>query len=111
MPVDINLPPVVGDPVGMRMLATELRGDATSLAMVAADVASTVDALEFYGPAADRIDASVHTSSRNGGRLAERLLAVATLLDRAAGDVEVQQRERERKLEQLRREAAQTVTR
>jgi hypothetical protein len=93
----------------MRVLASALRADATSLAAVAVGVASTVGSLEFYGPAADRIDVRVQTSSRNGMRVAERLLAVATLLDRAAADVEVQQRERERKLEQLRRESAPAV--
>jgi len=106
MPVEISLPPVVGDPAGMRALAAGLRSDATSIAVVAADVASTIDGLEFYGPAAERIDARVRTSSRDAGRLAERLLATAALLDRAASDVEAQQRERERKLEQMRREAA-----
>jgi hypothetical protein len=106
MPVEVSLPPVVGDPAGMRTLAAGLRSDATSIAVVAADVASTIDGLEFYGPAAERIDARVRTSSRDAGRLAERLLATAALLDRAASDVEAQQRERERKLEQMRREAA-----
>jgi hypothetical protein len=36
----------------------------------------------------------------------ERLLATAALLDRAAAEVEEQQRARERKLEELRRELA-----
>ena len=102
MPVDISLPPVVGDPAGMRALAAALRGDAAMIAVVSADAASTVDGLEFYGPAADRIDATVQRAARDGGRLAERLLSLAGLLDRAAADVEAQQRERERQLERLR---------
>jgi hypothetical protein len=106
VPVDISLPPVVGDPAGMRALAAGLRGDAASLAVVAADVASTMEATEFYGPAADRLDARVEGSSRRAGALAERLLSTAALLDRAAAEVEELQRARERKLEQLRRELA-----
>lgn len=105
-PVDISLPPVVGDPAGMRALAAALRGDATSTAIVASEVAARMDATEFVGPAAVRITADVEASSRRCGRLAERLLAVASLLERSASDVVVQQRERERKLEELRRETA-----
>jgi hypothetical protein len=106
LPVEISLPPVIGDPAGMRALAAGLRIDAAAIALVAAEAASTVDALAFYGPAADRIDARVATSSRAAGQLAERLMATATLLDRAAAQVEEEQRERERTLERLRRELA-----
>jgi hypothetical protein len=109
LPVDISLPPVVGDPAGMRALAAALRSDAAMVAVVAADASATVDGLEFFGPAADRIAASVRSSSRQGGELAEQLMATAALLERAAADVEAQQRARERELERLQRELAPRV--
>ncbi len=65
-----------------------------------------MDGLAFYGPAADRIDATLTSRTRSAGRLADRLLSVASLLDRSASEVEQAQRERERKLEELRRELA-----
>lgn len=105
-PVDISLPPVVGDPAGMRALAAALRGDATSTAIVASQVAARMDATEFIGPAADRLKGDVESSSRRCGRLAERLLAVSGLLERGASEVEAEQQARERKLEELRRETA-----
>ena len=104
MPVDISLPPVIGDPAGMRALAATLRTDAESVAVVSADAAATVDGLEFYGPAADRLGNRVRATTRSAGRIAEHLLATAALLERSAGDVEAQQRERERQLERLRAE-------
>jgi hypothetical protein len=106
VPVDISLPPVVGDPAGMRALAAALRSDAAMVAVVAADAAAAVDGLEFYGPAADRIDSGVRSSSRQVGGLADQLMSTAALLERAASDVEAQQRAREQELERLRRELA-----
>lgn len=104
-PVEISLPPVVGDPAGMRALAAGLRGDAGSTAIVASQLAARIDATEFVGPAAVRIRAQVESSSRRCGRLAERLLALASLLERSASQVEAEQRQRERTLERLRRES------
>jgi hypothetical protein len=109
MPIPIDLPAVVGDPAGMRALASSLRTNAEGIAVVAAQAAATVDGLEFFGPAADRLDGEIRTSSRNAGDLADQLLATAGLLDRSAADVEAQQRARERKLEELRRELAPKV--
>lgn len=106
MPFDISLPPVVGDPAGMRALAGALRSDAAMVAIVSADASATVDGLEFYGPAADRLEAAVRSSSRQGGDVAEQLMSTAALLDRAAADVEAQQRAREQELERLRLELA-----
>lgn len=106
MPVDISLPLVVGDPAGMRVLAAALRSDATLVGAVGAEEAAMVSGLEFYGPAAERIDTSVRSSSKQAGRLAEQLLSAAGLLERAATDVEGQQRARERELERLRHELA-----
>jgi hypothetical protein len=87
MPVDISLPPVPGDPAGMRALAAVLRSDAAALATIAAETAATLDGLEFFGPAAELADA-------------------AAVLERSAGDVGPEQAARERELEQLRRELA-----
>jgi hypothetical protein len=106
VPVDISLPPIVGDPAGMRMLAAALRSDATLVGAVAKETSATVEGLEFYGPAAERIDAAVRSSSKQAVTFAEQLLATAGLLERAATDVEAQQRARERELERLRRELA-----
>src|ERR1044071_238056 len=104
--LDITLPPVVGDPAGMRALASALRNDAQSVGFVAASAAGTVDSLEFYGPAADRIKTGMGLRARSAGTLVDRLVALAALLDRAATEVEAAQRARERKLEELRRELA-----
>ena len=111
MPVDIYLPPVVGDPAGMRALAAALRSDAAMVALVGADASAAVDGLEFYGPAADRIDAAVRSSSRQSGDLAEQLMSTAALLERAAAEVEAQQLARERELERLRSELAPKAVR
>lgn len=104
MPVEITLPPVVGDPAGMRALAAALRSDAGMVAVVAADAAAAMDGLEFYGPAADRIGKAVHSESRQAGSFAEQLLSTAALLERAASDVEAQQRARDAEVAKLRRE-------
>lgn len=106
MPVDVSLPEVPGDPAGMRALASALRADATAIAVLSAELGTRVDAAEFYGPAADRIEGRVHASERRFVAFAERLLALARLLDVSAAQVEVAQRERERKLAELRRELA-----
>jgi hypothetical protein len=109
MPIDIDLPPVPGDPAGMRALAAALRNDAASTGLVAVDVARRFDGLEFYGPAADRIAADVASSSRACGDVADQLLVTAALLERSASEVEAAQRLRERKLEELRRMAVGAV--
>lgn len=104
VPVDISLPPVIGDPAGMRALAAALRSDAAAVAVVAAEVASTIDQLEFYGPAATRIDDRVGLTAKAAGRFADELTTTAALLERSATQVEMEQRERERQLERLRSE-------
>jgi hypothetical protein len=104
--VQIDLPPVVGDPAGIRALAAALRSDASLIGVVAVEAASTVDGLEFFGPAADRIDGQVHSSVRQASGFVDQLLATAGLLERSATEVEAQQRARERELERLRGELA-----
>ena len=105
-PVEIDLPLVVGDPAGMRALAAALRNDAAGVGVVAATAASTVDGLEFYGPAATRLDGRVRSAGRAAGLVAEELISAANVLERAATRVEAEQRARARKLEELRRELA-----
>jgi uncharacterized protein YukE len=106
---DVSLPPIPGDPAGMRALAAALRADATRLAALAAGLLTRVQALEFYGPAADRFDQRMEESSRRVVGLAERLLALAALLESSATEVEAAQRARELKLAEMRREAAQAA--
>jgi hypothetical protein len=108
-PVLIELPPVPGDPAGMRALAAALRADASGLAETAAAVLARVESLEFYGPAADRIQGRVGVSCKTCAQVAERLLLVAAALERGASDVEEAQRARLRRLEELRREAARSA--
>lgn len=104
MPVDISLPEIPGDPAGMRALAAALRADATAVAVLSSELGTRVHAAEFYGPAADQVEARIDASGRRCMALVERLLEVARLLDVSAAQVEAAQRERERKLAELRRE-------
>ena len=97
MPVSFTLPTlpeIPGDPAGMRALAASLRTDATPIAVVATSLKAPLDAVEVVGPAADRCV-----------RLAERLADTAALLERSASEVEAAQRERERRLAEMREEA------
>jgi hypothetical protein len=105
MPGDVLLAPVLGDPEGMRLLAAALRNDAATLALVAEGAASTLDGLEFFGPAATRIDDRVAGDTRVAGRIAAELADTAAVLERSASEVEAQQIARERQLERLRQEA------
>jgi hypothetical protein len=106
MPVDVWLPEVPGDPAGMRALASQLRSDAVLAAVLSSGLAARVESAEFYGPAADRMEARMQASERRSKQVADRLLELARVLDVAAAEVEAAQRERERKLAELRRELA-----
>jgi hypothetical protein len=106
MPVDVSLPPVPGDPAGMRALAAALRSDASALASVAAETAATLDGLEFFGPAATQIDGRVAGDTRTAEQVAIELVDAAGVLERSASDVEAAQAARVRELERLRRELA-----
>jgi hypothetical protein len=110
MPVDVTLPEVPGDPAGMRALASALRTDATGIAVLSYTLGTRVDAAEFYGPAADRIEGRIRAAEKRWVALAERLLALSRLLEVSATQVEIEQRERERKLAELRRELAPQPT-
>ena len=108
MPVSFTLPTlpeIPGDPAGMRALAASLRNDATQIAVVAKSLKAQLDAVEFVGPAADRFEDRLRASSSRCVRLAERLADTAALLERSASEVEAAQRERERRLAEMREEA------
>lgn len=108
-PIGFDLPQVPGDPAGMRILAASLRSDASTLAETAALVLGRIDSLEFYGPAADRIDARIGAACKRSGAVAEQLLILASVLERAATEVELEQRARQRQLEELRRSSVATA--
>ena len=64
MPGPVWLPPVPGDPAGMRALASSLRRTAEQISGVDADVGSTVSSMTFEGPAGT---ASARLRLRAGG--------------------------------------------
>jgi hypothetical protein len=86
-PVDWPPPPIPGDPAGMRALAAGLRADAGSIALVAAEVDARMSATEFIGPAADRLQHAVGGSAKDCGKLADRLITLAGILERSATEV------------------------
>lgn len=67
--------------------------------------AATVEDLEFFGPAATRLDGRVGGASRSVGAVAEELISAAGTLERSATEVEAAQAARERLIERLRRES------
>src|SRR5687768_1333266 len=104
MPVGISLPEVIGDPAGMRALASALRSDAAAIAVLSSGLERQVASAAFYGPAADRMGQRLDGMQRRCVRYAERLLELARLLEVSAAQVEADLRERARKLAELRRE-------
>lgn len=103
---EFTFAPVIGDPAGMRSFAAGLRSDADAIGAGADRITSTMDVLEFYGPAAVRLNARVSTAGTAGARLADQLLATAAMLERSASEVEAQQRERALALAQFESEHA-----
>jgi hypothetical protein len=100
-----TLPEVPGDPAGMRALASSLRADGALIATIATSLEGRVDTVEFVGPAATRFEGRMGASVRRCVRVAERLIEAAALLERSAAEVEAAQRERERRLTEMRAEA------
>lgn len=86
----------------MRALAASLRGDAATIAGVGADLAGEVGGMIFEGPAATEFFARMEATQKRCSDMADRLLALAGLLEVSASEVEAAQRERERKLEAMR---------
>jgi uncharacterized protein YukE len=107
MPGPVWLPEVVGDPAGMRTLASAVRGHAATVAWIESNCTGTVTSMTFEGPAATRFRARAEDCTTNLTSAADELLQLAGTLDRAASDVEAAQAERARKLDQMLREAVQ----
>jgi hypothetical protein len=106
MPVALDLPEIPGDPAGMRALAAGLRSDAQAAGDLGSGLTSRFEAVEFYGPAADRIEGRMQAFGRGCVGVAHGLLDLANLLDTWAARVEAEQAARARKLAELRRELA-----
>ncbi|HEY3181625.1 MAG TPA: hypothetical protein VGJ77_02225 [Gaiellaceae bacterium] len=107
MPGPVWLPEVVGDPAGMRALASTLRGHAATVAWIESNCTGTVTSMTFEGPAATRFRARAEDCAKSLTSAGDELLQLAGTLDRAASDVEAAQAERARKLAEMAREAEQ----
>jgi hypothetical protein len=105
MASDFGIPPVVGDPAGMRALAAQLRAKAEQVTHGSVGIANAVSNMTFQGPAASSVrgdgTALVGRARSAAGDLGE----IADLLDRAAGRVEHQQTERTRTIARLQHQA------
>jgi uncharacterized protein YukE len=104
MPFEISLPEIPGDPAGMRALAGALQGDAGAIEGVASGIGTAVGSMTFEGPAADRFRDSAQASGKTLGDCANRLRDTARLLETKAAEVEQKQRERQAKIDQMRRD-------
>jgi hypothetical protein len=97
----LDLPPIVGDPAGMRSLAAALRSTAQAVDAADSSVWSRASVLEFSGPAAERIASEMGAWHADVRGVAVELDDTADLLVRAAAEVERQIQERERLLRAL----------
>jgi uncharacterized protein YukE len=104
MPGPVWLPEVVGDPAGMRALASSLRRSAEQISQVDADVSAAVSSMTFEGPAGDRFRSAATSTGSRATSAAERLQSLAGTLERSATEVEQAQAERLRRLEEMRAE-------
>lgn len=104
MPGPVWLPEVVGDPAGMRALASALRRSAEQISQVDSDISAAVSSMTFEGPAGDRFRAATTTTGGRATSAAARLQSLAGTLERSAAEVEQAQAERLRRLEEMRRE-------
>ena len=83
-----SLPPVVGDPGGMRTLAAALRSTASTVGAVDAEVWGRASALDFWGPAASRLVDNMSAWHGTMTGAARELDETADLLLRTAAEVE-----------------------
>ncbi len=104
MPGPVWLPEVVGDPAGMRALASTLRSTATRIANVDSSISSAVSAMTFEGPAGNRFRDRARGIGRVASNAATTFEGVAAALERSATGVEQAQADRLRRLEQMRDE-------
>ena len=105
MPGPVWLPEVVGDPAGMRALASTLRSTASRIASVDSSISGAVSAMTFEGPAGNRFRDRARGIGRVASNAATTLEGVAAALDRSAAQVEQAQADRLRRLEQMRDDA------
>lgn len=104
MPGPVWLPEVVGDPAGMRSLAATLRSIGSQIAQVESGIDSAVAGMTFEGPAGNRFRGRARGMGRVAHSAAAKLEDVAATLERSATQVEQEQADRLRKLEQMREE-------
>ncbi|MBE2318823.1 WXG100 family type VII secretion target [Solirubrobacter sp. CPCC 204708] len=97
------LAPVPGDPAAIRAFAARVRSQARQVSTVEADVRGAVDCMTFQGPAATEFRAGAGSWRGSARSVAAELESIATRLEGIARKVEHDQRERERKLERMRR--------
>jgi hypothetical protein len=102
MPVAIDVPDVPGDPAGMRALAATLRSDADAAGELGSSLRSRFESIEFYGPAADRIEGRTGAVGRACVDVANGLAELAGLLDTWAARVEAAQAAAAREVAEIR---------
>ena len=78
----------VGDPQGMRRLASSLRAEAERLSSRSAWLSRRAGRLKFEGPAADELSQTMLTSQRAAERAAGDLKEIANRILSAAARVE-----------------------
>jgi uncharacterized protein YukE len=96
------LPEIPGDPAGMRALAAWVRGDAATIGTLASELSATVAGVTFEGPAATEFFERMRATELRCSEAADGLLGVAALLETSADEVEAAQRERLRRMEEMR---------
>jgi hypothetical protein len=102
MPVAIDIPDVPGDPAGMRALAAGLRSDAQAVGEIGSALRTRFESIDFYGPAADRIEGETGKVGRVCTDVANGLIETASLLETWAGRVEARQAAAVREASRLR---------
>ena len=98
---DFGIPEVVGDPAGMRALATRLRADADRIGTLAGSVKTLVGGAKMEGPAAKRMRTGTVHWHGDARDVVEKLRDTASYLDQEAREVELRQEERRRTIARL----------
>ena len=81
-----------GDPEGMRLYASSLRASAEMIRAAGHGAAESVHAATFVGPAGDATRARADRLRGRASQRADELRNLADAIDRAAGEVEDDQR-------------------
>jgi hypothetical protein len=89
------LPEVIGDPAGMRALASRLRADADRVRSLTQSADGLVHSAKMKGPAANGIRARARGAHGGVGKVAGRLHDLADFLEHQAADVERRQHARD----------------